>query len=85
MRALEQMRYVFYDAREEIYTLSSGVLTLAQRFLSRYETLTIARPLLADMASETGETAHFAVLQEAEVVYLEIGRASCRERVCLLV
>jgi len=84
LRALEQMRYVFYDAREEIYTLSAGVLTLAQRFLSRYETLTVARPLLADLANETGETAHFGALQAGEVVYLEIAESPQRIRAYVL-
>src|SRR5258706_7908554 len=84
LRALEEMRYVFYEPREETYTLSSGVLTLAQRFLSRYETLAIARPLLADLASETGETAHFGVLQETEVVYLEIAESPQRIRAYVL-
>ena len=84
LRALEEMRYVFYAPREETYALSSAVLALAQRFLSRYETVTVARPLLADLASETGETAHFGVLQDTEVVYLEIAESPQRIRAYVL-
>ena len=84
LRALEEMRYVFYAPREETYALSSAVLALAQRFLSRYETVNVARPLLADLASETGETAHFGVLQETEVVYLEIAESPQRIRAYVL-
>ncbi|MGE0211204.1 MAG: IclR family transcriptional regulator [Parvibaculaceae bacterium] len=80
LRALEEKRYVFRNPGDGSYSLSFGVLGLAQRYLAEFEILTIVRPMLADLAAETGETAHFGVLQETEVVYLDIAESPRRVR-----
>lgn len=75
LRALEAMGYVTLNGAEGTYSLAVGVLTLAQRYLTRYEALAVARPILAQVAGETGETAHYGVLQGTEVIYLEIAES----------
>jgi IclR family transcriptional regulator, KDG regulon repressor len=80
LRALEVKGYVTLNETEGTYSLAVGVLTLAQRYLTRYEALAVARPILAQIAAETGETAHFGVLQGTEVIYLEIAESPQRVR-----
>lgn len=80
LRALEVKGYVTLNEAEGTYSLAVGVLTLAQRYLTRYEALAIARPILAQVAAETGETAHYGVLQGNEVIYLEIAESPQRVR-----
>lgn len=84
LRALEQKHYVTRDAATGSYALGPGVLTLAQRYLHQYDTVPVLRPLLADLASKTGETAHFGILQGGEVVYLEIAESPQRVRAYVL-
>ncbi|MGE0240953.1 MAG: IclR family transcriptional regulator [Parvibaculaceae bacterium] len=84
LRALEERRYVFRNPHDGSYSLSFGVLALAQRYLAEFEILTILRPVLAELAAETGETAHFGVLQETEVVYLDIAESPQRVRAYVL-
>ena len=83
LRALAEKHYVTHDARST-YALGPGVLALAQRYLSDYEALPVVRPMLSELASKTGETAHFGVLQGNEVVYLEIVESPQRVRAYVL-
>ncbi len=84
MLALETRGYVVLDPEGRKYSLAEGVLALAQAYLARYEALAVARPALAELAGETGETAHFAVLQGTQVVYLEIAESPQRVRAYVL-
>lgn len=84
LRALEEKHYVIYDRSDGRYALGIGVLALAQQYLLRYEALPIVRPMLVELARETGETAHFGVLQGPEVVYLEIAESPQRVRAYVL-
>ncbi len=84
LRALAEGRYVTRDDDTGHYTLGPGVLTLAEQFLRQHDTVRILRPLLAELASDTGETAHFGILQGREVVYLEIAESPQRVRAYVL-
>lgn len=80
LAALERFGYVVWDKRASTYSLGAKVLELSRRFLDQYEVLSVARPVLADLAAETGETAHIGVLNGADVVYVDIAESPQRVR-----
>ena len=80
LAALEQFGYVTWDRQKSTYSLGAKVLELSRRFLDQYEVLTVARPVLADLAAETGETAHIGVLNGTDVVYVDIAESPQRVR-----
>jgi len=79
--ALEYAGYVVADARRSSYTLGSKLLLLAQRYLGQFDMLDHARPIIAELAREAGETAHFAIMEGGEVVYLDIAEGPQRVRI----
>lgn len=80
LKALAQMGYVIHDATARTYALGPSLLTLAERFLAQQPSVPACRPILADLARETGETAHYAVLQGGDVIYLDIAESPRRIR-----
>lgn len=75
LAALERLGYVVRDPETHAYTLGPNVLGPARQFLKQNEMLPLARPLLANLATETGETAHLGVLQGGDVIYIEIAES----------
>ncbi len=80
LKALSQLGYVIHDTEARTYTLGPSLLTLAERFLAQQPSVPACRPILADLARETGETAHYAVLQGSDVIYLDIAESPRRIR-----
>jgi DNA-binding IclR family transcriptional regulator len=80
LAALEQFGYVTWDRQKNTYSLGAKVLELSRRFVDQHEVITVARPVLADLAAETGETAHIGVLSGADVVYVDIAESPQRVR-----
>jgi DNA-binding IclR family transcriptional regulator len=80
LKALAQMGYVIHDTAARTYALGPSLLTLAERFLAQQPAVPACRPVLAELAHETGETAHFAVLQGSDVIYLDIAESPRRIR-----
>lgn len=80
LKALAQMGYVIHDAAAKSYGLGPSILTLAERFLAQQPSVHACRPVLAGLARETGETAHYVVLQGADLVYLDIAESPRRVR-----
>jgi DNA-binding IclR family transcriptional regulator len=78
--ALDQTGYVVVDEARQHYSLGSMALLLAQRYLSQFDQLEAVRAALAGLAQQTGETAHYGVLEGAEMVYLEIAEGPQRVR-----
>lgn len=83
LAALEQSGYVMRHRPKSTYTLGPKVLELARRFVEQNELLSIARPILTDMAVETGETAHLGILAGKDVTYLEIAESPQLVRACV--
>lgn len=83
LAALERFGYVVRDIRNG-YSLGAQVLALSQRFLNQYEIVTVARPILGQLAEETGETAHVGVLQGSHTVYIDIAESPQRVRAYVL-
>ncbi len=79
--ALQRAGYVTVDAKRQRYALGPQVLVLSRRYLEQFDILAQVRPVLADLAKATGETAHFGLLEGREVVYLEIAESPQRVRI----
>jgi len=79
--ALDEAGYVVVDDNRQSYSLGSRALLLAQRYLAQFDRLDSLRPVLADLAEESGETAHYGVLEGSELVYLEIAESPQRVRI----
>jgi IclR family acetate operon transcriptional repressor len=56
--------------RDSRYRLGYGLLKLAFSYYEELDEVSRLRPVLSALASEFGETTHYAILDRAEVVYL---------------
>ena len=80
LKALSQSGYLIYEPERKVYALGPAVLSLAQRFISQRAPIMMFRPFLFEVAEETHETAHFGILNEIEVIYLDIAESAQRIR-----
>jgi DNA-binding IclR family transcriptional regulator len=71
LRTLTAHGFLRADADRGLYTLGVANLRLGMDFLDGLDLRREALPLLRQLADETGETAHLAVLDGADVVYIE--------------
>ncbi|MAG30764.1 MAG: IclR family transcriptional regulator [Deltaproteobacteria bacterium] len=75
LATLELSGYIQQTPQTDLYHLGPRCLELAHAFARSHTLLNQARPILEELASEFGETAHLGVLSEAdrghEVVHLE--------------
>lgn len=53
------------------YTLGPKLILLGQRATEQRPLVPIARPFLEDLARQTGDTVHFGVLEQGQVLYLD--------------
>jgi len=61
----------FLVASDSRYAIGPRVLWLAGRRLQQIELRAAGRPHLVELARRTGETAHLAVLEQGQVVYID--------------
>ena len=80
LKALTQMGYAVHDRGRKTYTLGPATLPLAERFMAQQPSVQACRPFLEEIAQATGETAHYAVLRGAHVIYLDIAESPRRIR-----
>lgn len=71
LATLEQAGYVEQCTRTDRYRLGARCLEIGQSFSRNRSLLRQARPLLEELARETGESIHLAVLRDFEVVHLD--------------
>jgi DNA-binding IclR family transcriptional regulator len=71
LATLEQAGYVEQCSRTDRYRLGARCLEIGQSFARNRSLLRQARPLLEELAQETGESTHLGVLREFEVVHLD--------------
>lgn len=71
LRALQQHGLVRRDARSGRHELGLKVVDLSARVLDNLDVRTVARPVLEQLQAETRETVHLAVLDQADVVYID--------------
>lgn len=64
------MRYMKKNAKTGLYSLDIGSFELGSRFVENNDFYRYAREVLESLVGDTGETAHLAVLEGTDVVYL---------------
>lgn len=70
LNTLEAERFVERDPDTGAYRLAVGVLELLPALFDGLGLPRLARPVVADLARATGETANLALLEEGRVLYL---------------
>jgi len=80
LRTLERHRFAEKDFGTGKYRLGSKLLELGARAVARFDLVTIGRPFLEKLATQSGETAHLGVLSGREVVSIAVanGRHNLR-------
>lgn len=68
--ALEELRWVCGDGMGR-YHLGPELWRVGQRAMGAVDPRQVAKPVLEELVSVTGETAHFVVLDGAQALYLE--------------
>jgi DNA-binding IclR family transcriptional regulator len=71
LMALQHNGFVEQDPRSGRYHLGLQLVKLGEHAVQRLDVRMIARPLLEELAAQTGETVHLAVLDAAQVVMLD--------------
>ena len=71
LSTLRRMGYVRQESNTGRYCLGSRVAWLGARFLEGLDIRDLARPMLKELALESGETVHLAILDQDEVVYID--------------
>jgi len=70
LRTLTTLGYLGQDETTKHYHIGSKILHLAVSAWTESQLLKIAAPLLAELARETGETSHLAILERGEVIVI---------------
>ena len=71
LATLELAGYIQQTPATELYHLGPRCLELGRAFARSHTLINQARPILEELASEVGETAHLGVLSGREVVHLD--------------
>jgi DNA-binding IclR family transcriptional regulator len=80
LKALARRGYLRVDGERKRYALGSRLLELAEQHYQQFDLLGAVRPILAELAAATGETAHYGILEANEIVYIEIAESPQRVR-----
>ncbi|BAW05971.1 IclR family transcriptional regulator [Nocardia seriolae] len=70
LQTMEADRFVTHDAAHR-YRLGTRLFELANRSLEGRDVRTVARPHLAALNAETGQTVHLATYESGEAVYID--------------
>jgi DNA-binding IclR family transcriptional regulator len=71
LATLAEAGYVRQESDTGRYALGSRVAWLAAKFLETVDIRELARPILKELAQESGETIHLGILDRDEVVYTD--------------
>lgn len=71
LATLELAGYIKQHPETELYRLGPRCLELGQAYLRSHDLIEQGRPVLEELASNAGETAHLASLVDGEVVHLD--------------
>jgi DNA-binding IclR family transcriptional regulator len=71
LATLELAGYIQQHPETELYRLGPRCLELGQAYLRSHDLIEQARPILEELSSNVGETAHLASLVDGEVVHLD--------------
>jgi DNA-binding IclR family transcriptional regulator len=76
LNALERSGYVVRSATDGRYSLGVKVLDLAKRFSQKDRFLTAGSVHTRELSRVTGETSHLAILDGADIVYVDVTEGS---------
>ncbi len=71
LSSLAEFGYVRQDLDTSQYSLGARVIWLGSKFLENIDLRRIARPILEQLSSKTGETVHMGLLEGYEVFYID--------------
>jgi len=71
LHTLEQRGYLKRQATTRRYQLSLKILNITRHLLADLDIRELARPTLRELVEQSGLTAHLAVLDQGEAVYIE--------------
>ncbi len=71
LAAMETRRYVSRNGTTGKYSLGMRLVELSKVKLERFDLRAHARPTLEELVGATGETAHLAILDQGEIVYID--------------
>jgi DNA-binding IclR family transcriptional regulator len=71
LRTLSTLGYLVQDETTREYLLGSKVFHLAASACTEAQISKIARPFLVEMAKQTGEASHMAILERGEVIVID--------------
>ena len=71
LSTLAEFGYVHQDLNTSQYSLGARVIWLGYKFLENIDIRRIARPILEQLSSKTGETVHMGLLDGYEVFYID--------------
>lgn len=71
LRTLSTLGYLVQDESTREYLIGSKVFHLAASACTEVQLSKIAKPFLVEMAQETGEASHMAVLERGEVIVID--------------
>ena len=71
LNTMLERRFVTYDEAAHAWSLGVRVSEIGSAYLRRRPLQSLGRPLLDELAHQTGDTAHLAILHGAEVLYLD--------------
>jgi DNA-binding IclR family transcriptional regulator len=70
LNSLKKLGYVFQNSSNEKYSLTLKLFELGSLVLGRMELWEQAHPILEQLAEQTHETIHLAILDDGKLVYL---------------
>ncbi len=71
LRTLSALGYLAQDETTKEYHLGSKVFHLAASAWTEVQLSKVAKPFLAEMAHQTGETSHLAILERGEAIVID--------------
>jgi DNA-binding IclR family transcriptional regulator len=82
LQTLKSEGFIKKDPRTNLYSLGTSILATNKIIQSRFAICNIASPFLQKLVEESGESAHIAKLQDADVIYLH--KIECNHPIRLL-
>jgi len=71
LSTLKSLGYVRQNRKNDKYTLSHRLFEISSKAMGHNDTITVARPILEQLANESCESVHLSVLERNTIVYID--------------
>ena len=71
LKTIEEENFIIHNKQEHTYKLGTSVLRLTNVLLGEFDLLMEMTPYLKELVKKTGQSAHIAMLQDRDVLYLK--------------